>query len=216
VLRLCFVSGFSVASFHSPTSLTVSTIAFIHSSLSLFILCGGPFRASSTNFATPHQTGQEVYYSTHSFFLSERSIYLVIWNLAADESLSRVPYWLNAIKIHAPTAPIILVATHLDEKKGKEKEVQEMLDQTLSKYKKAHKNLKGVYGVSTQSGKGMEELIKGIEDTAVVVTEQFNKKKPPASWSKLEILLEETARAVNATSSCHTTVVRHAGPSLTY
>lgn len=37
-------------------------------------------------------TGQEIYYSTHQFFLSERSLFLVIFNLVALVQ-SRVEYW---------------------------------------------------------------------------------------------------------------------------
>jgi hypothetical protein len=36
--------------------------------------------------------GQEIYYSTHQFFLSERSLYVVVFNLLAPEQ-SHVEYW---------------------------------------------------------------------------------------------------------------------------
>jgi Leucine-rich repeat (LRR) protein/GTPase SAR1 family protein len=58
--------------------------------------------------------GQEVYYSTHSFFLSNRSIYLVVWSMLASEDQQRVPYWLQSIQARAPKAPIVLVGTHAE------------------------------------------------------------------------------------------------------
>lgn len=39
--------------------------------------------------------GQEVYYSTHQFFLSSRALYLVVWNVAKPETLERVLFWIE-------------------------------------------------------------------------------------------------------------------------
>jgi hypothetical protein len=39
-----------------------------------------------------YQTGQEIYYATHQFFLSERSLFLVVFNLLSLVQ-SRVEYW---------------------------------------------------------------------------------------------------------------------------
>ena len=36
--------------------------------------------------------GQEIYYSTHRFFLSERSMYLAVFNLVAPNQ-SNIEYW---------------------------------------------------------------------------------------------------------------------------
>jgi hypothetical protein len=41
---------------------------------------------------TRGDAGQEIYYSTHQFFLSERSLYVVVFNLLAPEQ-SHVEYW---------------------------------------------------------------------------------------------------------------------------
>ena len=59
---------------------------------------------------------QDTYYASHQFFLSDRSIYLLVWNLAKPESEQRLPFWLQTITSRCPRSPIILVATHLDDK----------------------------------------------------------------------------------------------------
>ena len=38
------------------------------------------------------EIGQEIYYATHQFFLSERSLFLVVFNLLSLVQ-SRVEYW---------------------------------------------------------------------------------------------------------------------------
>lgn len=52
--------------------------------------------------------GQELYYASHSFFLSERSIYVVVFDMRYDEENSRVEHWLQSINARAPGTPIIV------------------------------------------------------------------------------------------------------------
>lgn len=66
------------------------------------------------NFRSWDFAGQEVYYLTHAFFLSDRSVYMVAWSLKAPMEQQRVRYWLQSIQSRAPKAPIILVGTHAE------------------------------------------------------------------------------------------------------
>jgi hypothetical protein len=45
-----------------------------------------------SHFLPTRRAGQEIYYSTHKFFLSERSLFLVVFNLLAPEQ-AFVEYW---------------------------------------------------------------------------------------------------------------------------
>lgn len=60
--------------------------------------------------------GQHIYHATHQFFLTRRSLYLVVWNARLGVEQGRLHYWLETIKALAPGAPVILVATHIDER----------------------------------------------------------------------------------------------------
>ncbi len=66
------------------------------------------------NFRAWDFAGQEVYYSTHSFFLSNRAVYMVVWSLTASEENQRVVFWLQSIQSRAPKAPVMLIGTHTD------------------------------------------------------------------------------------------------------
>lgn len=58
--------------------------------------------------------GQKVYYSTHSFFLSESAVYMIVWNLSKQNSEEeRVLYWLKTIRTRVENPIILLVGTHL-------------------------------------------------------------------------------------------------------
>jgi internalin A len=60
--------------------------------------------------------GQQIYHATHQFFLTKRSLYLVVWNARLGAEQGRLDHWLHTIKILAPDAPVLLVATHIDER----------------------------------------------------------------------------------------------------
>ncbi|MDO9522118.1 MAG: COR domain-containing protein [Methanocorpusculum sp.] len=59
--------------------------------------------------------GQEIYHATHQFFLSRRSLYLLMWSARSDATAGRVDYWLKTITTLAGNSPIILVINQCDE-----------------------------------------------------------------------------------------------------
>ena len=60
--------------------------------------------------------GQEIYHATHQFFLTNRSLFLLAWNARHGYEQGKLYYWLDAIQARAPESPVILVATHLDQR----------------------------------------------------------------------------------------------------
>ncbi|KJE94543.1 hypothetical protein CAOG_05175 [Capsaspora owczarzaki ATCC 30864] len=60
--------------------------------------------------------GQEVYLVSHQFFLRERTVYLVLFDVREDLFLnSRLEFWLRSLHACVPNADIILVGTHIDD-----------------------------------------------------------------------------------------------------
>ena len=67
--------------------------------------------------------GKEVYYATHHCFLSQCSIYLLLFNLKhGDKGVEELRPWLNNIALQAPRSCVIIVGTHLDEVPDEERE----------------------------------------------------------------------------------------------
>src|SRR5690606_20022625 len=58
--------------------------------------------------------GQEILYSTHQFFLTQRSIYLLIWEPRSDDEIESFEYWLNTIKRLSNNSPVIIVMNKAD------------------------------------------------------------------------------------------------------
>lgn len=59
--------------------------------------------------------GQKEYYTTHQYFLSKRSLYIVVWRLIDGKAgLAEVLQWLANIQARAPNSPVLIVGTHYD------------------------------------------------------------------------------------------------------
>lgn len=59
--------------------------------------------------------GQREYYATHQYFLSKRSLYLVVWKLSdGQRGLNEILQWLVNIQARAPNSPVLIVGTHQD------------------------------------------------------------------------------------------------------
>lgn len=55
------------------------------------------------------------YYSTHQYFLSRRSLYVVVWRVPDGVAgLAGIQHWLVSIQARAPNSPVIIVGTHYD------------------------------------------------------------------------------------------------------
>jgi internalin A len=56
--------------------------------------------------------GQQIYHATHQFFLTDRSLFLLLWNSRLGWEQGRMRYWLDIIAARAPESPVLLVATN--------------------------------------------------------------------------------------------------------
>ena len=103
--------------------------------------------------------GQTVYYNTHQFFLTNRSIYLLVWNVRLGAEHSGLEFWLNSIGCHAPFCPIFIIGTHIDQVKK--------YTIPMEKLKQRYPQITGFYFVSSSSGSGIDELAKAIVNAAL-------------------------------------------------
>ena len=60
-------------------------------------------------------SGREEYYATHQCFLSQHSLYLLVWNVTeGDAGVANLNPWLNNISLRTPGSCVIVVGTFLD------------------------------------------------------------------------------------------------------
>ncbi|EGG24144.1 leucine-rich repeat-containing protein [Cavenderia fasciculata] len=134
--------------------------------------------------------GQEIYYTTHQFFLSERSVYIVAWNIILEEEASRVEFWLQSITTRTKDAPIIIVGTHLDDSnKASAKAVKKKM---LEKYLPRFPNIRAIKMVSCTNGKGISSLRETLEE--IVQSQPTMGESLPRSYMLLENLVKEETK----------------------
>ena len=107
--------------------------------------------------------GQEVQYATHQCFLSEHSMYLVLFNLKhGDAGVKELTPWLNNIALRAPMSPVLIVGTHLDEIPDHEKKetVDSLLHQTTELVAAFHTKLK----ITKMFAVGLKNHLLGVRE----------------------------------------------------
>jgi internalin A len=93
--------------------------------------------------------GQEIMHATHQFFLTKRSLYVLVLDARLGEEENRVEYWLKIIESFGGDSPIILVGNKVD---------QQPLDIDRRGLQLKYRNIKAVVETSCQSERGLEEL----------------------------------------------------------
>lgn len=124
--------------------------------------------------------GQQIYHTTHQFFMTQRSLYLLVWNARGDTAQARLDEWLRNIQVLAPEAPVLLVGTHVEGRP---------LDFNYARYKEAYPQVVGAVGVSNREGTGIEDL------KAIIAREAVNlplmEQEWPKSWVDAEKELDD-------------------------
>jgi len=62
--------------------------------------------------------GQEIQHSTHQFFLTTRSLYLLVVDARRGDQLRNIEYWLKLIESFGGDSPLIIVINQIDQLKG--------------------------------------------------------------------------------------------------
>ncbi|WP_312074957.1 COR domain-containing protein [Chryseobacterium sp.] len=97
--------------------------------------------------------GQEIYHSTHQFFLTNRSLYLLVWEARTDQHLISFDYWLNVIRLLSNNSPVIIVLNKIDER---------IINIDERSLKTKFKNIVSFHQVSAYTGQNINLLINEI------------------------------------------------------
>jgi internalin A len=129
--------------------------------------------------------GQEIMHATHQFFLTKRSIYLLVLDNRADQEANRVEYWLKIIDSFSDNSPIIIVGNKKD---------QHILDidkQALSK----HFNIKSFVETSCVNNEGIDKLKQTII-TEIGLLPHI-RDEIPLSWFLVKQKIEAMSKTEN-------------------
>ncbi len=127
--------------------------------------------------------GQEIMHATHQFFLTERSLYLLVLNARKDEGNNDVEYWLKIIESFGKDAPVLIIANKSDEHplKLNRRHLQEK-----------YPNIQGFFETSCKTGLGLDDLRKAIAQQIAAMDHVFNEL--PQQWFRLKEQIEQDNR----------------------
>ena len=100
--------------------------------------------------------GQEVMHATHQFFLSKRSLYLLVLDSRKDE---KAEYWLKHIESFGGDSPILVVLNKIDENPSF------VVNEAFLRTK--YPNIIAFFKVSCQTQQGIADLVATIGKTIV-------------------------------------------------
>ena len=130
--------------------------------------------------------GQEIMHATHQFFLTKRSLYLLVLDSRLTQEENRVEYWLKIIQSFSDDSPVLIVGNKTD---------QHPLDIDRTGLQKKYPNIVGILETSAATGAGIEAL-------KAAITEQVNnlphvRDLLPETWFAVKTKLEGLGRESN-------------------
>jgi len=99
--------------------------------------------------------GQEIMHATHKFFMTERSLYVLVVSGREDQP-DTLEKWLEMLQSSCGNSPILLVINKLDNPKDTHRFPIRMLQKSY--------NIQGVVETSWQTGRGLAELKTEIQE----------------------------------------------------
>jgi internalin A len=133
---------------------------------------GKPFRVHLWDFG-----GQEIYHATHQFFLTERSVYvLLVDNRRQNPNLC---YWLSIIELLSDGSPVFLVQ---NEKQDIRCEIN------LSQQRRDFPNLEKDFATNLATNRGLEALQRALQNR--ITTLEHISTPIPKRWANVRYVVE--------------------------
>ena len=122
--------------------------------------------------------GQEIMHATHQFFLSERSLYVLVLDGRKDEDAE---YWLKHVETFGGNSPILVVINKIDQNPGFE------INRRFLKSK--YNGIRGFFRLSCRNRDGIAPFRRALvrEGSNIEIT----KTVWPKTWFRMKIRLEK-------------------------
>ncbi|MFN9672995.1 MAG: leucine-rich repeat domain-containing protein, partial [Microcystis sp.] len=123
--------------------------------------------------------GQKVMQTTHQFFLTKRSLYLLVLDNRKNEQQNRLEYWLKLIETYGGNSPVIIVGNCADEHPPQVK---------IRTLQKKYPQITKLIATSCKTGVGIEQLVQEIASQIDAIP--HIKDLLPNSWFQIKTQLE--------------------------
>ncbi len=137
---------------------------------------GRTFRANIWDFG-----GQEIYHATHQFFLTKRSLYVLVADTRKEDT--DFYYWLNAVELLSDGSPLLIVK---NEKQDRHREINER------QLRGQFGNLKETLATNLATNRGLPKILDEVKHYLAGLPHVGSPL--PKTWVKVREALEKDER----------------------
>ncbi len=134
------------------------------------------FRANIWDFG-----GQEIYHATHQFFLTRRSLYVLVCDDRKEDT--DFSYWLHVVEMLTDGSPLLVVQNEKQDRKR---------DLNLSNLRARFTNLRDTLSTNLETNRGLDHVVQSIRQQLEALPHVG--AGLPASWKTVRDTLERDQR----------------------
>lgn len=127
--------------------------------------------------------GQEIMHATHQFFLTQRSLYLLVWDARQEDRYGQIDYWLKLVQSFGGDSPVIVVLNKID---------AGYVDLDRRELRKKYPNIRDFISISCKTGQNLDDLQRSI--TAEICRLPHIDDEMLTSWYNVKTELEAITR----------------------
>jgi Leucine-rich repeat (LRR) protein len=131
------------------------------------------FRANIWDFG-----GQEIYHATHQFFLTRRSVYVLVCDDRKEDT--DFSYWLHVVEMLSDASPLLIVQNEKQDRKR---------DINLGGLRARFSNLKQALATNLETNRGLDQVIQAIRNELESL--EHVGVGLPATWKRVRETLEK-------------------------
>jgi len=125
--------------------------------------------------------GQEIYHATHQFFLTRRSLYVLVCDDRKEDT--DFSYWLQVVEMLSDASPLLIVQ---NEKQDRTRDINS------SSLRARFANLREVIAVNLDTNRGLDRVIQSIRKELESLPHVG--AGLPATWKRVRVALEQDER----------------------
>jgi internalin A len=140
-----------------------------------------PFEQRTFHVNTWDFGGQEIYHATHQFFLTRRSLYLLVADDRKEDT--DFNYWLEVVGLLSDQSPLLIVQ---NERQDRQRDIN------IGSLRARFSNLRATYRVNLADNRGLGELLAAIKKELQALPHIG--VPLPKTWRRVRERLEEDPR----------------------
>jgi GTPase SAR1 family protein len=125
--------------------------------------------------------GQEIYHATHQFFLTRRSVYVLVCDDRKEDT--DFSYWLQVVEMLSDASPLLIVQ---NEKQDRTRDIN------LSSLRAQFANLRDAFATNLDTNRGLDRVIQSIRKELENLP--YVGVGLPSTWKRVREVLEQEER----------------------